>query len=87
MFLHHLALVARLRESLATLPNDLVNLIQLAILWRATTSPVMTLHHPINQAARLGERYQYHLAERFDQAHISPTVMDLLFSPASGPSQ
>ena len=92
MLHNHLDLVGKLREYLDPLPNDLVNLIQLALLWKADMTLPMFVQHCITQSSRLSERYLYHLQNKFkevleeadccDQVNVSTTLIQQLFSVA-----
>ena len=63
-------LVTKLRETLGSLPSDLVTLIQLAILWRSPQTNLSTreVQPSIAQATGLAERYLFHLTEKLDQS-------------------
>ena len=92
MLHNHLDLVGKLREYIDPLPNDLVNLIQLALLWKADMTLPMFVQHCITQSSRLSERYLYHLQNKFkevleeadccDQVNVSTTLIQQLFSVA-----
>jgi hypothetical protein len=80
MLHNYLALIAKLRESFGALPTDLVNLVQLAMLWSdpEPNNPGVEVHHAIGQAKSLSGRYIYHLTQKLDQSGVASPVTDML---------
>jgi hypothetical protein len=76
-------LVTKLRETLGSLPSDLVTLIQLAILWRVPQASGLSIREvqpSICQATGLAERYMFHLTEKLDGFKISDHLTQKLIS-------